>query len=142
MTNLETDATASGAEAPLADLYRRYVASLNAYQFERLDTFVHSDVRINGEQGGLAAYRQGLAEVVVAFPDYHWRLDHLLVSGNWLAAKFTDSGTHLGTFLGVPPSGKTVRTFELAHYRFDHNKITEVWGTGFAQQLLEQVREP
>jgi predicted ester cyclase len=74
--------------------------------------------RVNGEVQGLQAYVRGLQEVVRAFPDYRWDLRHLFVAGCWVSAHFVDTGTHRGSFLGVPATGRAVTTQEFAIYRF------------------------
>ncbi len=124
----------------LEAIYRRYNSLCNAHRFERLGEFVAPDVEVNGEVQGLAAYVDGLRAVVRAFPDYRWDLRHLLVSGAWLSAHFLDSGTHRGTFLGVPATGRTVSTQEFAIYRFDAGRIAEVWVTADNLRLLDQLR--
>jgi aspartyl-tRNA synthetase len=80
--------------------------------------------------------------VVAAFPDYRWELRHLLVDAPWLAAHFTDTGTHRGSFLGVPASGRSVSTQEFAFYRVDAGRIVEVWVTADDLHLLQQLRPP
>jgi predicted ester cyclase len=121
-------------------LYRRYNARCNAHGFESLDEFVAEGVVVNGEPVGLAGYREGLAAVASAFPDYRWRLDHLLAEDDWLAAHFADSGTHRGTFLDVPPTGKAVETQEFAFYRLEGGKIVEVWVTADDLATLRQLK--
>ena len=119
--------------------YRRYNACCNAHDFAGLGEFVAPDVRVNGEVWGLARYQQGLEAVITAFPDYRWHLDGLLADGDWLAARFTDQGTHLGPFLGVGPTGRIVTTLEFAFYRLERGKITEVWVTADNLGTLRQL---
>lgn len=56
--------------------------------------FVDDDVRVNDEDVGLHGYIAGLEAVGAAFPDFRWELRHLLVNAPWIAAHFTDTGTH------------------------------------------------
>lgn len=117
----------------LMDFYRRYLHCCNERRFEELGGFVHEDVRVNGDMQGLDQYIDGLRAVVEAFPDYCWDLRHLLVDGDWLSAHLVDTGTHAGTFLGVPATGRVISAQELAMYRVDDGKIVECWGDlGFA----------
>jgi predicted ester cyclase len=120
-----TDSTAHRAQ--MGDFYRRYLQRCNSHRFGELGEFVAADVQVNGEPQGLSGYAAGLDVVISAFPDYHWDLRRLLIDGSWLAAQLADTGTHLGAFLGVPATGRTVKTDELAFYRISGGKITEVW---------------
>jgi steroid delta-isomerase-like uncharacterized protein len=127
-------------EEDLERVYRRYNRLCNAHRFDRLGEFVAQDVEVNGEVQGLQAYVDGLQAVVRAFPDYRWDLRHLFVSGAWVSAHFLDTGTHRGTFLGVPATGRTVSTQEFAIYRFQAGRIAEVWVTADNLRLLDQLR--
>lgn len=124
----------------LEAFYRRYNACCNAHEFERLGEFVASEVRVNGEAEGLRNYVRGLEGVVQAFPDYRWDLRHLLVDGDWLAAHFVDTGTHAGTFLDLPATGRQVSTQEFALYRVAGGRIVEVWVTADNLGLVHQLR--
>lgn len=83
---------------------------------------------MGGSTKGLANYIRGCCDVVAAFPDYRWILQHTVVEDDWLAARLIGGGTHSGPFRGVPPTGKTIRTQEMVMYRFAKNKIAECWG--------------
>lgn len=120
--------TDSPADTELAERYRRYNALCNAHDFDRLGGFVAEDIRVNDEPTGLPAYAAGLAEVVAAFPDYQWRIRHLVVDAPLVAAHFTDTGTHSGApFLGLPASGRSVQVDEFSVYAWRDGLIAEVW---------------
>jgi predicted ester cyclase len=125
--------------AELQSFYRRYNSTCNEHRFDRLNAFVVDDVQVNGEVQGLASYVNGLEEVVRAFPDYQWELRHLLVDGDWLSAHLIDTGTHRGTFLGVSPTGRFVRTQEFAFYRIEGDRIAEVWVSADNLRLLDEL---
>jgi aspartyl-tRNA synthetase len=107
------------ADDDLAAFYRRYNACCNEHRFDDLAEFVARDVAVNGTDRGLDAYAEELRVVVRAFPDYRWDLRHLVVDPPWIAAHFTDTGTHRGPFLGVPATGHSVSVQEFACYRVD-----------------------
>ncbi|GAA1618430.1 hypothetical protein GCM10009789_85420 [Kribbella sancticallisti] len=115
-------------ESELTSFYRRYLERCNEHRFEDLGEFVAEDVQVNGKPQGLDQYVAGLRAVVEAFPDYHWDLLHLLVDGDWMSAHLNDTGTHAGTFLGVPATGRAISAPELAIYRTEGGKIVECWG--------------
>jgi predicted ester cyclase len=124
----------------LAAFYRRYNACCNEHRFEDLAEFVALDVAIDGTERGVNAYATELRAVVRAFPDYRWQLRRLVVAAPWVAAHFTDTGTHRETFRGVQATGRSVAVPEFAFYRVESDQIAEVWGSGFHVHLLEQLR--
>jgi predicted ester cyclase len=131
------DAASPGA---LKDFYRRYNRACNEHRFAELEAFVADEVQVDGERRGLPGYIAALEAVGRAFPDYRWDLQHLLVDGPHIAAHFIDTGTHLGSFLDIPATGRTVTVQEFAIYRVEANKIVEVWGTADNLRLVEQLR--
>ena len=124
----------------LEAFYRRYNACCNAHELDRLGEFVAPRVRVDGEDRTIADYTANLRAVIYAFPDYRWDLRHLLVDGDWIAGHFIDTGTHRGTFLGIPATGRAVETQEFAVYRVEAGRIAEVWGTADDLRLVEQLR--
>ena len=124
----------------LKDFYRRYNQSCNEHRFADLGEFVADEVQADGQRRGLPGYIASLEEWVRGFPDYRWDLQHLLVDGSHIAAHFIDTGTHLGRFLDIAPTGRTVTTQEFAIYRVEAGKIAEVWGTADNLGLIDQLR--
>ncbi len=106
--------------------YRRYLTRCNEHRFDDLGEFIADDV--NGPAEGLDRYIAGLHAVTAAFPVYHWDLHRLLVDGPWLAARLSGTGTHTGTFRGIPATGRRIRSQELVISRLADGKIAEVWG--------------
>jgi predicted ester cyclase len=126
----------------LESFYRRYNQRCNDHRFDLLGEFVAEDVEVNGVVQGLPAYVAGLRAVTRAFPDYRWNLRHLVIDSPWIAAHFLDTGTHNGTFLDVPATGRTVKIQEFATYRLDAGRIAEVWVAADNLDLLAQLRRP
>ena len=124
----------------LERFYRRYNQACNDHRFSDLTEFVAEQVLVDGEPRSRLDYMRALEAVVAAFPDSRWDLRHLMTDGDWIAARFIDTGTHGGTFLGVPATGRAVTAQEFAFYRVEAGRIAEVWGTADDLHLLEQLR--
>ncbi len=124
----------------LQSWFESYLRVCNQHVFDRLGHFVATDVMVNGRPAGLETYVTGLRKVARGFPDYRWTLQHLVMNDGWLAAHYLDTGTHLGTFMGIGATGVRVRTDEFAFYRITDFMITEVWVTADNVGLLEQIR--
>jgi steroid delta-isomerase-like uncharacterized protein len=88
---------------------------------------------------GPDGYQQIIAMMRAGFPDIQWTLEELIVEGDKVAARFTMRGTHLGSFLGVPPSGKTIEVKAVNFYRFADGQIVEEHGQPDLLGLLQQI---
>ena len=82
----------SPADQDLADRYRRYLEACNAHALDRLGEFVAPDIRVDGVPIGLAEYAARIGVVLAAFPDYRWRIRHLIDNRPMLAAHLDDTG--------------------------------------------------
>jgi steroid delta-isomerase-like uncharacterized protein len=127
-----------------ADFYRRYIDRCNERQWEELGAYVAENVQVNGVVQDLQNYVAGLQAVIQAFPDFRWEIQELVVEADVLAARLTNAGTHRGTFLGVPATGRRIATIELAMYHLDNGKITASWGdlgSTIRNELLAETGE-
>ncbi len=68
------------------------------------------------------------AEFRTAFPDWHEEVVQLVAEGDTVAGRFRCSGTHLGEFLGNPPTGKRMEVEEVFFMRVENGKFEEFWG--------------
>ncbi|WP_338075014.1 ester cyclase [Kineococcus vitellinus] len=114
--------------ADVLALYERYLACCNEHRFEDLGEFVSEQVSGSGPVDGLAAYVEGVEAVCIAFPDYRWEPQHLVIEGDTIAVRLTGRGTHTGSFSGIAPTGRTISTQELVMYRVADGKIAQCWG--------------
>jgi predicted ester cyclase len=73
-----------------------------------------------------------------AFPDMTTTLQRQVAEGELVASFSILEGTHLGTFMGVPPTGKQVRFQHVAIDRVVDGKVVEHNGeTGWLGVLVE-----
>jgi steroid delta-isomerase-like uncharacterized protein len=86
---------------------------INQGRLEQADELVAVDFIELEPLPGQRQGREGLKEVIgmmrAAFPDIHWVVEETVASGDKVVTRFTWTGTHRGTFLGVPASGRSVR---------------------------------
>lgn len=73
------------------------------------------------------------------FSDIQWSLEDTVVEENRVAARFIMTGTHNGTFFGVPPTGKAIRVQAINFYRFSNGLIVEEYGQPDMLGLLQQI---
>jgi predicted ester cyclase len=68
------------------------------------------------------------AEFRSAFPDWHEEVVELVAEGGAVAGRFRCSGTHLGEFLGNPPTGKRMDVEEVFFLRAEGGRFVDFWG--------------
>ena len=73
------------------------------------------------------------------FPDLTIAIDELVGEGDKVVWRITASGTHKGTFQGVPATGNSVKFGAHYTFRLEHGKIVERWSTLDRLSLLVQL---
>lgn len=111
----------------LADLYRGYIACLNAQAWADLGRFVGEEVQYNGETVGLAGYRRMLEGDFQAIPDLRFNIELLLCEPPRVAARLHFDCHPKGVLFGLPVNGKRVSFAENVFYEFQDGRIREVW---------------
>jgi len=74
-----------------------------------------------------------------AFPDLSMKADEIVAAGDKVLVRWTARGTHKGPFLGVPPTGKPVKTQGITVYTFRNSKILEEWTQWDALGLIRDL---
>lgn len=74
-----------------------------------------------------------------AFPDCHWDEEDLFAEGDRVVVRATLRGTHLGDFLGIPPTGNAITVSNIHIVRIADGKIVEHWGHGDDMGMMRQL---
>ena len=74
-----------------------------------------------------------------AFPDFHPEIRWQSVEGDLVTTYKIYHGTHLGEFLGVPPTGRTIQFETVDAMRVRHGKITDHWGVANLFSVMQQL---
>ncbi|MDR6444366.1 putative ester cyclase [Paraburkholderia terricola] len=114
-------------EANLSEVYRGYIACLNAQDWSKLGRFVGDNVKYNGQRIGLSGYREMLERDFREIPDLRFEIQLLVCEPPHIASRLHFDCTPIGTFLGLPVQGKRVAFAENVFYQFRGDKIQEVW---------------
>jgi predicted ester cyclase len=121
-------------------IVRRYIEEMwGEGRIELVDELVHEDYRPDGQTGGREFVRRNMRRFRTGFPDHTLRILSLVADGDRVAVLFEHSGTHLGVFGGIPPTGKTVRFQESGFFTVaDEQVLAADWvsdGLGLRIQL-------
>ena len=85
---------------------------LNQQRLDRADQLVKENfVELDpfpGQQQGREGLKAVLGMLIAAFPDMHWVVKEMVAEGDKVVTRFAWTGTHRGTFLGIPATGRAV----------------------------------
>lgn len=109
-------------------------------KFDALDDIVTADYvlhpnEVRGADGlkeMVRGYRDALSGLRVA-------IDHQFTDGDYVATRYTITGTHDGDLMGTPPSGKDVAFTGITISRCEDGRIVEEWELTDTVALLSQV---
>jgi steroid delta-isomerase-like uncharacterized protein len=88
---------------------------------------------------GPASVRAHVIEMRTRFPDLTVTVDQLVAEGEWVVARITSRGTHLGPFAGLAPTGKTITWTGVGMRRIVDGRIVEQWTKYDMFSLLRQL---
>ncbi len=92
-----------------------------------------------GDNYGPEGTRIVVAEYRAAFPDLALTIEDLLAARDTVAWRFNLRGTHAGSFMGIPPTGRVVTTPGIAIAHLAAEKVGESWVSLDALGLLRQM---
>jgi predicted ester cyclase len=90
---------------------------------------------------GIEANRQSDEAMAVAFSDNKVSIEELIVEGDTAVLRYIWEGVHTGVSpsLGIPPTGKHVKSMGCSVYHWKDGKIVEQWDYLDMLGLLQQM---
>lgn len=131
----------SVASVKTADLAEAFVKMLNAHDPDLVDSFVAVDYRNHNAfvADGREANRQFWAGFFAALPDLTATMEDLVVSGDRVVGRVVYRGTHLGEFMGIPATGRSVEMRSIDIWRVADGMFVEHWDELNTLQVLQQL---
>ncbi|MEV4179081.1 ester cyclase [Nonomuraea sp. NPDC049709] len=128
------------------EIFRHFHEAVNSGDAEIIsktfDEVVAPDVLFHApvpsEATGLQALKDVWAVLLRAFPDIHVAIEDLIAEGDKVVSRNTVTGTHLGEFRGLPPTGRSITYNEIFIVRLDGGRVVEIWGV---VDTLSQLRQ-
>lgn len=123
---------------------RRAYDLFNAHDVDAFGDLLADDFVEHEETPGLAPTKEGVKQFfrmfIAAFPDIHWEVEDILADGGKVVGRFTVTGTNDGEFMGMPPTGKSIRVQGIDIVRFGDDGLGhEHWGVMDAMGMMQQL---
>jgi steroid delta-isomerase-like uncharacterized protein len=122
---------------------RLFEEVLNGGRLELLDALIAPGYVENspapGQVPGAAGVKAKIEALRAAFPDVRFVLEELVGEGAIVAARYHWEGTHAGTFLGIPPTGRRLSVRGMDFYRFADGWLVEHWDNVDEFGMLSQL---
>jgi steroid delta-isomerase-like uncharacterized protein len=87
---------------------------------------------------GLEANKQFTQELFKGMPDVKSTIENIVAEGDLVVYRSTVQGTHTGTFLGFPATGKKSKLNDFTQVRIKNGKIVEMW---YETNLLSAMQQ-
>ena len=126
---------------------RRLHEAMNANDPEivtqTIDELVVPDVAFHAPvpsgQSGVQALKVVMATLRRAFPDLHVAIEDMIAEGDKVVTRNTVTGTHLGDYMALAPTGRPVKYDEIFICRFADGQIAEIRGVVGVLSQLKQL---
>jgi steroid delta-isomerase-like uncharacterized protein len=101
--------------------------------------YVRHDLRATQAAPGPEGQKQIARAFRTAFPDLTFDIELLIAEGDYVAARWTASGTHTGPWGNVEPTGRSVTFSGVNIFRFEDGQVAEIWNHRDDLGLQEQL---
>ena len=121
---------------------RFYTQVVGSGDYSNLASFVAADyVDHNAAEGGRGpeVVRTHLEAIRRTLPDFRVQIEDIFAERDYVITRVTGSGTHLGEWLGIKPTGRAVRLKGINIDRVELGRIVEHWGEADTIGMLVQM---
>jgi predicted ester cyclase/uncharacterized glyoxalase superfamily protein PhnB len=131
------------AKTAVHRIYEAFNRAIATGDLRLLDGVIATDaVDHNPDPGmkqGLEGIKEAFGGLRVAFPDYHFAVEDVIMEGEKVACRLKTRGTHRGMFLGVAATQRPVTLSGIDILRIREGKIVERWGAFDNASFLQQL---
>ena len=104
--------------------------------------FVNHNVAGTGEAAhsvGVEPFKREMAALRAAFPDISASIEDVVAEGDRVSVRARMTGTHLGQFMGLAPTGRRIDVASFSTVRIANGKLAERWHLPDRAAILEQL---
>ena len=89
--------------------------------------YVRHDLRATEAAPGPEGQKQIARAFRAAFPDLRFDVEIVIAEGEYVAARWTASGTHTGRWGNLDATGRFVTFSAVNIFRFERGRVAEIW---------------
>jgi len=121
-------------------IVRKVVEAANKRNLDLMDETVSPDFVDHKRQlRGLKALKQFAAMIYKSFSDFNETIEGIIAEGDKVWVRIKTTGTHIGKFLGLAPTGKKFTETSVDMFRIVNGKIVEGWNVSDELNFLKQL---
>jgi steroid delta-isomerase-like uncharacterized protein len=122
-------------------LIDQFVLMINKRDATLLDEFTAPDHIDHNPavDNGIEANRAFWGQLFTAFPDLTVTVQDVVVSDDRVVGRFAYTATHLGPFLGIPASRRTIRLTSIDIWRIENGLFAEHWDEVHIGDVIRQI---
>jgi hypothetical protein len=106
---------------------------------EIFDPNIKSGTPMPIEAAGLEGVKHVFATLHQAFPDLHISIEDMIAEQDKVVTRERITGTHRGSYMGLPATGKQVAYNEITVSRFADGRIVEAWAVVDILSVMKQL---
>jgi predicted ester cyclase len=121
---------------------RYYTEVVGARDYSNLFSFIatgYIDHNAAGDDHGPELVRKHLEAIRTTFPDFTMHIEGIFAEGDYVITRVTGSGTHLGEWMSIKPSGREILLKGINIDRVESGKIVEHCGEADTIGMLMQM---
>ena len=112
------------------DLARRLYALINEARVDQVADLVSPDYQEHDPLPGQGSGREGAIDrfsMITTALAPHFTIEDLIAEDDRIVVRWTNAGTHVGEFAGIPPTGRTFTIAGIDIYRVADGQLCEHW---------------
>ena len=112
------------------DLVRRLYAMINDGRVDQVADLVSPDYQEHDPLPGQGSGRAGAVDrfsMITTTLAPHFTIEDLIAEGDRVVVRWTNAGTHVGRFAGMPATGRTFTIAGIDIYRIADRQLSEHW---------------
>ena len=88
---------------------------------------------------GPEEFKQLVVVYRTAFPDVHLTVEDVFGTGDRVVARWVSRGTHLGSMMGMAPTGRSMEILGISIFRIAGGQVAEEWEGFDTMSLMQQL---